>query len=40
MKGKTVMFPLLDIFIDKISRSEMIFYTKLPEGLLETYLEE
>ncbi|MFN6092013.1 MAG: ribosome maturation factor RimM [Bacteroidota bacterium] len=40
MKDKTVMFPLLDIFIDKISRSEMIFYTKLPEGLLETYLEE
>lgn len=39
-KNKSVLFPLLDIFIDKISRSEMIFYTKLPEGLLETYIEE
>ncbi|MFM7016200.1 MAG: ribosome maturation factor RimM [Bacteroidota bacterium] len=39
-KNKLVMFPLLDIFIDKISRTEKMFYTKLPEGLLETYLEE
>ena len=39
-KNKSVLFPLLDIFIVKISRTEMIFYTKLPEGLLETYIEE
>lgn len=39
-KEKEVLFPLADAFFVKIDRAQRLFHVKLPEGLLEIYLEQ
>ncbi len=34
---KTVLFPLDEIFIEKIDRKEKLFHVNLPDGLLDVY---
>lgn len=39
-KGKEVLVPINDLFIQKVDRDKKEILLKLPEGLLEIYIEE
>ncbi len=38
VKGKEILFPLLPNFIEKIDRINKLLFMKLPEGLIDVYL--
>jgi len=37
--GKGILFPLLEVFIDKFDKDNKTLYVNLPEGLIDIYLE-
>jgi 16S rRNA processing protein RimM len=39
IKGKEILFPLLEAFIEKLDKENRILYVNLPEGLVDIYLE-
>lgn len=39
-KGKEVLFPVIDDLIERIDREQKQLYVRLPEGLIQLYLED